>query len=129
MIARKYISKVTFELSATSGELTTKKLSSAVLTIVTSNALDANPIHGRHARWATRRQISTEISAATTVTANPEMNIGTSGWCTRFHVGAMSRRPMATMRTRATTLSPSMPASTSASSGRDHSGGAATPAV
>ena len=99
MIARKYISNVTVELSAASGELTTKKLASAVLTIVTSNALDANPTQGRQRPVSMSRQIPTEMMAAASVTAKPVTYIGTSGCCVRFQVGAMSRSPITTART------------------------------
>ncbi len=70
-MARKYISKVTFELSAIIGEPTMRKVTRAVLTSDTSSALDANPIHGRQRPRRRAIQIRKAAMAAVTVTANP----------------------------------------------------------
>src|SRR5690606_42000754 len=128
-MARKYISKVTFELSATIGEPTTRKLVSARLTIEMSNALDANPIHGRHRPWRSAQRMPQLTRAAASVTLNPATCTGSCEACIRFQVGAISSSAMANARTRATTSSPSIQAAASAASGRDQSGGGQAPAV
>ena len=50
-----------------------------MLTIETSNALDANPIQGRHRPRRSISQIASAAMLAVSVTANPVMWIGTSG--------------------------------------------------
>jgi hypothetical protein len=70
---------VTFELSATIGEPTTRKVTSAVLTMETSSALEANPIHGRHRPRRSIAQIATAAMLAQSVTVKPVTWIGTSG--------------------------------------------------
>ncbi len=79
-MARKYISKVTFELSATIGELTTRKLTSAVLTMDTSNALDAKPIQGHQRPRRSVSQMAKAAMLAASVTEKPVTWIGSSGW-------------------------------------------------
>ncbi len=120
---------MTFELSAIIGEPTRRKLTSASVTMETSNALEAKPIQGRQRPRRTNRRIPTAASAAARVTANPVTCTGSSGWWVMFQVGARRRSPMASTRTRATTSSPSMPAVASAGSGRAQMGGAVTRAV
>src|SRR5690606_19506481 len=78
-IARKYISKVTFELSAIIGEATTRKLASARLTMETSKALDTKPIHGRHRPRRSIHQIATDASPVASVTEKPVTCIGSLG--------------------------------------------------
>ena len=79
-MARKYISKVTFELSATIGEPTMRKLTSAVLTMDTSNALDAKPIQGHQRPRRSVSQMASAAMLAASVTENPVTWIGSSGW-------------------------------------------------
>ena len=70
-MARKYISKVTFELSAIMGEPTKRKVTSAVLTSDTSSALEAKPIQGRQPPRRSSNQMPNAAIAAVTVTAKP----------------------------------------------------------